>query len=245
MNTWSALERATREKALQRQTDEMRFFNSILRHDVYNGMTVIRARAELLGDELEGDQQGYAKTIESWSNDIIAIVQRVRTVLDALTSDDTPMLHEVNLSATLRTEIGRVQTTYPAVRFETEIPDGVMVLANELLGEVFGNIITNAINHNEREGLVISVTVEQKDGMITTKISDNGRGIPDADKESIFRRDYTGHVKSTGSGFGLFFVDTMASTYDGAVWVEDASPTGATFTIELMHPSTRARIHSL
>lgn len=241
-NTRSALERADREDALQRQTDQMEFFNSILRHDVLNGMTVIRARAEFLADELEGEQRRDARTIVKWSNEITTIIKRVRTVLETLTGTGDPQLDSVDCSAVLRSEVDRIGSAYPEVAFETDIPGGVHVRANELLDEVLGNVITNAIDHNDTEGLTVSVTLEagraetdQADtpDTVTVRIADNGVGVPDDLKEVIFRRDETGHAKSTGSGFGLFFVDQMVAEYGGTVRVEDNDPRGAEFVIEL------------
>nr|WP_239641328.1 ATP-binding protein [Haloarcula japonica] len=46
-------------------------------------------------------------------------------------------------------------------------------------------------------------------------------------------------MKSTGSGFGLFFVDSMVEEYGGTVWVEDNEPTGAVFVIELPLPEAQ------
>lgn len=238
-NTRSALERAEREATLQRQTDEMEFFNSILRHDVLNGMTVIRGRAEFLTDDLEGQQLQDAETIVDWSNDIVTIIQRVRTVLETLTGTEDPHLEPTDLSGALRAEISRVQTTYPDVTFETVIPDGVTVQTNELLGEVLGNVITNAVDHNDRDGLRIVITVDdptETDDHVTVRIADNGRGVPDDSKEAIFRREETGHAKSTGSGFGLFFVDSMVAKYGGDIRVVDTDTGGAEFVIELPTP---------
>lgn len=234
-NTRSALDRAEREAALERQTDQMEFFNSILRHDVLNGMTVIRGRAQFLADELEREQLQDAETIIDWSNDITTIIQRVRTVLDTLTGSGDPQLEPVDLSPALRSEVDRIRATYPEVEFETDIPDAITVRANELLGEVLGNVVTNAVEHNDTEGLRISVTVEhdETDSPVTVRIADNGRGVPDDIKEAIFRREETGHAKSTGSGFGLFFVDSMVTEYGGDVWVEDNEPQGSVFFIEL------------
>ena len=45
------------------QRERMEFFHSILRHDVLNGMTVIKMLGQLLASELEGDQQRHAQTI--------------------------------------------------------------------------------------------------------------------------------------------------------------------------------------
>ena len=52
-------------------------------------------------------------------------------------------------------------------------------------------------------------------------------------KEAVFRRDETSHVKHSGSGFGLFFVDTMVTAYGGTVRVEDNDPRGTRFVLEL------------
>jgi len=238
-NTRVALERAEREAALQHQTDQMEFFNSILRHDVLNGMTVIRGRAEFLTEELEGEPLQDAETIVDWSNDIVRIIQRVRTVLETLTGGGDPQLEPIKLSEVLRSEVERVRSTYPEVTFETDIPEGVTVRANELLGEVLGNVITNAVDHNDTEGLCLSVAVEEAantDDSVLVQIADNGRGVPDDVKEAIFRREQTGHAKSTGSGFGLFFVDSMVTEYGGEVWVEDNDPHGAEFIIQLPTP---------
>lgn len=236
-NTRTALDRADREATLERQTDRMEFFNSILRHDVLNGMTVIRGRAQFLAEELEGEQLRDAEAIVEWTHDVTEVIRRVRTVLDTLTGTGEPDLEPVDLSAALRSELDRVRTTYPGVRVETEIPDGVTARANELVGEVLGNIVMNAIEHNDTEGLRISVSVEaERDGSddpVTVRIADNGRGIPDADKDAIFRRDVTAEDSSSGSGFGLFFVDSMVAEYGGEIRVEDNDPQGAAFVMEL------------
>lgn len=232
-NTLLALERADRERHLERQTAQMEFFNSILRHDVLNAVTVIKSRAEFLEADLEGDQLRDAETIIDWSYDVKEIVEQVRNVLESLVNEGDPDLEPMDLGAELRSELGRVRSTYPEVSFDITIPDGVSVLANELLGDVLGNIVTNAIDHNDTDGLSISITVAEQDGSVIARIADDGQGVSDERKETVFRRDETGHAKSTGSGFGLYFVDVMMSEYGGEVWVEDNDNGGATFGVRL------------
>ncbi|GAB7013074.1 PAS domain S-box protein [Halolamina salina] len=233
-NTQVALGRGERERLLERQTAQMEFFNSILRHDVLNAVTVIRSRAEFLADELDGEQLQDAETILRWSDDVTDIVQRVRTVLETLTGEGDPQLEPIDLGAELRNEVDRVRSTYPEVGFETDIPQGVPVLANDLLGDVLGNIVTNAIEHNDTEGLRISVSVERAGDDVFVRIADNGEGVPDERKETVFRRGETGHAKSTGSGFGLFFADTMVEEYGGEIRIEDNDAGGATFVVRLV-----------
>jgi PAS domain S-box-containing protein len=225
-------ERNQRQEQLERQNQEMEVFNSLLRHDILNGITVIRTRGDMLAEELEGEHQQYAETIIKWSDNMTGLVQRIRDVLTTLTGD-VPELERVNLSKGLHEQVETVETSYQAVAFETTVPDGVFVQANELLTDVFKNVLMNAVEHNEREGLCIESTVTVEDETVTVRIADNGRGVPDELKEAIFRRGRTGHVKQTGSGFGLFFVDAMVTAYGGEVSVEDNDAGGATFTVEL------------
>lgn len=225
-------EQTRREDQLERQNQEMEVFNSLLRHDILNGITVIRTRADMLAEELEGEHQQYAETIVNWSDNMTGLVQRIRDVLNTLTGD-VPELERVNLTRGLGDQVQTVEKSYPAVAFETAVPDDVFVQANELLTDVFKNLLTNAVEHNEREGLRIESTVTVEDEAVTVRIADNGRGVPDELKDAIFRRGRTGHVKQTGSGFGLFFVDAMVTAYGGEVSVEDNETGGATFTIEL------------
>ncbi len=223
-----------RAEQLEYQNDQLEFFNSILRHDVLNGMTVVGGRAEILYEELDdGDHRKQAETILKWSDDVVTIVQRVRSILNALTSDSEPQLTKIEISETIHTEVDRLKSTYPATTFEVHVEDEVFVRADELLSEVIGNLLTNAVEHNDPDGLHVTVSVEADDDTVTTRIVDTGTGVPDERKQAIFRRGETGHVKSTGSGFGLFFADSMMTVYNGSIEIEDTEPHGATFIIEL------------
>ncbi|WP_338727322.1 ATP-binding protein [Haladaptatus sp. DJG-WS-42] len=242
-NAEVALERADREHALTIKNDQLEFLNSLLRHDILNGMMVINSRADTLSTELSGDQQRHAETIVRWCTDITDLVTHVRGVLSVLTGDDLETSEDVNLSAVLEAELDRIRMTYPEVQFSVDIPADVTVEANHFLSEVFGNVLTNAIEHNYGENPFVEVFVAPNpaDDEVTVHIGDNGPGVPDAHKESIFRRGVTGHAKTSGTGFGLFFIDTMVTQYGGSVVVKDREPTGALFCITLPLVATAER----
>jgi len=233
-STTSELKRAEREQALDQKKSQLEFFNSVIRHDVLNGMTVIQARADILAEQPDDDTvRQCAQTIQHWSRDIVDVVQRVRTVVNTVSGEASVELAPVSLTECLEDELSTVQSACPEVTVETRIPEDVTVLADPLLGNVFGNVLKNAVEHNVPTDLSLTVTVERDSQSAVIRIADTGSGIPDDKKESIFRRGTNGHVKSTGSGFGLFFVDSMVTEYGGTVRVEDNEPTGAVFVIEL------------
>lgn len=173
------------------------------------------------------------------SLDVTDVVTRVRTVLETLTGESDRELRPVDLAAVVAEECDRVRETYPAATVETDVT-GAEVVVDDLLAEVVGNLVTNAVEHNDPEGLHVRVSAEVEDGWVTLRVADDGSGVPDDAKEAVFRRGATGHAKSTGSGFGLFFVDAMVETYGGTVRVEDNDEGGATFVVELPTPDAPA-----
>jgi signal transduction histidine kinase len=117
-----------------------------------------------------------------------------------------------------------------------------MVEANELLNDVFSNLITNAIKHSDREKpLMVNVFVEPAnvDGRMYYRciVEDNGPGIPDELKKKLFHRFQRGTTTAHGKGLGLYLVRTLVEGYNGRVGVEDRIPgdhtKGAKFIVML------------
>jgi signal transduction histidine kinase len=67
---------------------------------------------------------------------------------------------------------------------------------------------------------------------VRVEIADNGPGIPDSRKETIFGKGESG-LESAGTGIGLYLVDSLVEAPGGDVWVEDNDPAGSRFVVEL------------
>jgi PAS domain S-box-containing protein len=119
--------------------------------------------------------------------------------------------------------------------------DDCYVMANELLTDVFSNIIGNAIKHS-RGSLNINIDLKKvrEDGndYCLVSVEDNGPGIPDSLKEKLFTRFQRGATKASGRGLGLYLVKTLVDDYHGKVWVEDRVPgdykKGSRFMVKLV-----------
>jgi signal transduction histidine kinase len=232
-----ALERKERERELaaanerlERQSAQLEFFSSILRHDLLNGMTVIKMRAEGLAAALSGEQAQDAEAIVQWSENLSDIATRVRKVSTA--AMESPEYDLVDLSTIVTEQVERVASAHESVRFEPDVPPDVQARGDDLLSNVVGNLLTNAVEHNDTTDLRVTVTVTDSDP-VTLVIEDDGVGVPDDRKEAIFRREETDAPTNAGTGFGLFFVDTMVTEYGGDVRVEDGADGGARFVVEL------------
>ncbi len=114
------------------------------------------------------------------------------------------------------------------------------VMANDLLADVFSNIIGNAIKHSTGSLTIdIDVTLVLEDGnaYCAVSVADNGPGIPDSLKGRLFVRFQRGATKASGRGLGLYLVRMLVDDYQGRVWVEDRVPgdfsKGARFVVLL------------
>jgi len=216
---------------LKAREEQVEFFNSILRHDILNGMNVIRARAELLKGELQGEQADYAETILDWSDEIIALTQKVRSVLSTLSKSTLSDCESVELRPLLESAANRARSMDDGCTIRMDVHDDVTVAGDELLGEVFGNLFTNAVEH-AGPGPTIDVSTSVGEGTVAVRIADDGPGIEPENRRSVFERGEKGGA-SSGTGFGLYFVDAMVDSYGGEVWVEASDSGGAAFVVEL------------
>jgi len=215
---------------------QLEFLNSLLRHDIQNGMTVIRSRAQFLAETLDGREAEFAATIEKRSNDLVELTDRFRVMLDALTGDVKEELGPIQLDEVVDEGAEVLSTSFPDAEVAVDVPPAT-VRADDLLEYVVWNLLSNAVEHNDAETPGVTVTAEDRGDAVRLEIADDGPGVPDDLKDAIFRRQESGVDNEVGSGFGLFFVEEMIARYGGEVWVEDNDPEGAVFVVTLPKPS--------
>lgn len=131
---------------------------------------------------------------------------------------------------------------------------GCVVMANELIVDVFSNIIYNAIKHSDPDKpLTISIimdSIEEKGRTYCrVGVEDNGPGIPDELKGKIFSRFEKGKTKAAGRGLGLYLVRTLVDYFHGKVWVEDRVPgdytKGARFVVMIPETGSKCERQSI
>jgi signal transduction histidine kinase len=96
----------------------------------------------------------------------------------------------------------------------------------------FNNLIKNALQAipEERQGRIV-ITVDQLENNVRIRISDNGTGISDDKRMTIFVPYFT--TKSNGTGLGLAMVKQIIDNHNGLIYFEANEPEGTTFSVEL------------
>jgi signal transduction histidine kinase len=134
--------------------------------------------------------------------------------------------HLVN--ETLKTLGHQIETKQVKIQVET-LPQ---IYADRIsLEQIFGNILTNAVNYLEpsRPGRVV-INASRNTDEIVFSIQDNGRGIAESDNPKIFtplRR--AGAQDVPGEGMGLAYVQTLVGLHGGKLWFESQPNVGTTF----------------
>jgi len=220
------------EEVLQRHTEDLtrlhqqlasanreaNLYLDILTHDIKNTENVANLYADLLIETLDGDARTYAEKLQRSIRKSIEILNNVSTIR---------RIHQpsaghscVDLDTVIRDEVA--QFPEDIIRYEAT---GHTILADDLLPEVFSNLIGNAVKFGGPD-VEITIRVDDEDGFARVSVEDTGPGGPDDQKEEIFRR-YEKRRRGVGEGLGLFLVQVLIERYGGRIWVEDRVP-GAT-----------------
>lgn len=99
--------------------------------------------------------------------------------------------------------------------------------------QVITNLIKNGIKACKEEVGKIEINAEDSSIDITVSIKDNGIGIPDTEKDKVFRKFYQMDTSLTrekeGSGLGLAICKGIVETHGGKMWFESQEGKGTTF----------------
>jgi PAS domain S-box-containing protein len=233
INTREITERKHYEEQLQKTTEQLEALNRVVRHDIRNDMAVIVGWGETLQGNVDGELQDALDHVLQKSHHVIELTEIARDFVRSLVGDDETEVTPVDLEECVRAELATIRESYPdaRVRVSGAIPD-VSVHANEMLSSVFRNFFENAVQHNDEATPEITVGFVDTGETVRVRVADNGPGIPDTRKEKIFGKGQKG-LDSSGTGIGLYLVDTLVDQFGGDVWVEDNDPKGAVFAVEL------------
>jgi len=107
------------------------------------------------------------------------------------------------------------------------------------LDQVLTNLVSNALKYSPQGGMVclgIGWDRTTKPPMATITVSDQGLGIPEAEREAIFQPFSRGSARGTtigGTGLGLYIVRQIVEGHGGTIAVESTVGQGSTFTVRL------------
>ncbi|MGB3696242.1 MAG: ATP-binding protein [Gordonia sp. (in: high G+C Gram-positive bacteria)] len=136
--------------------------------------------------------------------------------------------------------VGAAAESYAAKQVALRVRPGpaiALIVDPARIGQVLGNLLTNALRHTPTGGTVtVAAAREGRDVLIT--VSDTGEGIETAHLAHVFDRFYRADTARDrdhgGSGIGLTIARALVEAHDGRLSAASAGPgRGAVFTVRL------------
>ncbi|MBU1158835.1 MAG: PAS domain S-box protein [Candidatus Thermoplasmatota archaeon] len=217
---------------MEQAMNDSAFFNDLLSHDIINYMTAsmhfldTMRRSADLSDKDRKAVGVVAKNIKGAFE--LAAVVRDLSKADALDGEES---ESRDLSQAMSEAVEETRTIFfdRKVSISMEVPrNGCYARANPLLGRLFVNLLTNAVKFDSKPEVKIKVIAQvethNNKEFWCIRIMDNGKGIPDQDKEKIFERYFRGDDTVPGTGLGLHVVRKIANACGGIIWAENHVP---------------------
>ena len=147
-----------------------------------------------------------------------------------------PQYGEYRLDEQLRRAILRLENkwTEKKIEFDMELPKQMYDGCEQLLEQVWSNLLDNAIKHSPEHG-VIQVQLWKSESGISVRIADHGDGMSEEVQKHIFEKFYQGDSsrREEGNGLGLALVKRILDLCGGQIKVKSAPGQGAAFTVTL------------
>jgi two-component system sensor histidine kinase ChvG len=238
-------------RALYDRIDAIERFAADVAHELKNPLTSLKSAIEMLERTPPGEARDSLAAVIR--NDIKRIDRLISEISDASRLDA-----ELSRARSESVDVARLIETLVSIYNAMELPRNVRVEfrreglrpgtvqgLDERLGQVFRNLIDNAVSFSPENGTV-RVTVTTGGPAVRVTIEDEGPGIPTHDIERVFDRFFTARPPEHGfgknSGLGLAIARQIVMSHGGRIWAEnlrnvEGKKCGARFIVELPHAS--------
>jgi len=219
------------EERYKKAYDKADFYKDLLAHDVGNILNNINASVQLMkiwnGDNnLSEKEKSMIEIIKQQLERGASLVSNVRKLseieegeLSVKSIDANNLIEKCIENIRSRFYEREIEISFEAVQEITN------VIGGELLIDAFENLIINGVIHNdsEKKKLWINISKVYQEGKNYVKIEfkDNGLGIIDDRKMTIFKRNFERDRSTGGMGIGLSLVKNIIKSYGGQARVEN------------------------
>ncbi|MHA1805367.1 MAG: PAS domain-containing sensor histidine kinase [Promethearchaeota archaeon] len=222
------------EKRYKEAYDLANFYKDLLAHDMNNILQAIISSLdyyELIKNASfdSKESENIIKNIRTHTKRGARLISNVRKLvkLEKMTYRLYGVDVQEELEKAIRNTIKSFNDKNVKISLKRKIQDmEVKVLANDLLIDIFDNLLNNAVkfNYNEKEIIVdIIISEVNIEGIeyIKFEFIDRGIGIPEERKKNLFIRAYNKDISKRRMGLGLSLVQKIITMYGGKIWVEN------------------------
>jgi signal transduction histidine kinase len=209
----------------------------VVAHELKTPLTSVRGLAQLLSryDLSEAERRRVAGLVADEAARLSTMVESLLDLERLKLQDFAERSSRVDLSLLAAERAAVHRGSLRAVTLEAE--PGVAVKGDAaLLSRLLDNLIGNALKFSP-EGSPVSVSLRAGGGKAVLEVADRGPGVPEGEREAIFRRFARGSAATAtaapGLGLGLALVAEVAAWHGGCVEASSRQEGGAVFRVSL------------
>jgi PAS domain S-box-containing protein len=194
-----------------------------LRHNVRNRLTAIRGLVDSVSRG-EGQVAEYVEGINEGLDSIEEITEKTRRLEREVQNPPEPRM--IDVSEEVREAVASLRERYPESSVGFDAPEGVEAVGSDRIREAFAELGENGVRHG---GENVRFEVERGDDEVVVRVTDDGEGLPEVEKDVIRSGEET--QLHHGSGVGLFLVNWLVTSVGGYLVTADSSD--ATVSVHL------------
>jgi signal transduction histidine kinase len=217
-------------------------FVGMMSHDLKTPLARIQGMVEVIKKDEHAVslvQEEALDSIKSSTQDLIKFIDTILNYTKIESQGVELHLESRDLNQLLKEVLKKLEflARSKQIEFVLELePLFSISLDPELIKQVLGNLIENAIKYSPQSSKIL-ISTEERDAHVIVQIADQGKGIPEDELANIFTKFYRSKeakVSSVkGSGLGLYLAKYFVELHHGSISVESTVNVGSTFTIKL------------
>jgi len=204
-------------------------------HELNNPLTGISTFAQLLlEDELQGEQFESVTLIKREADRAIGVIRDLLLFARKTDARDVPVDINTIVKHTVRLRALASRSSGIEVHMKFDESNPQVRGDEQKLQQVLLNLLVNAEAAMQAAQVRhLSITTQQKQGMVHIIVSDTGHGMTPSVSERVFEPFFTTKPPGEGTGLGLSVSYGIIQAHDGTISVESTPDVGTTFTVLL------------
>lgn len=213
-------------------------FSSNISHEFKTPLAIIKGYADLLQSNnlTDEERKNYSGQIAQESKRLTSLTSNLLK-LSSLDYNETHMKRtQFSLDEQIRQAVLGMESKWSAknIRMDLELKDIEYIGEEELMNQVWMNLLDNAIKFTPEHGKISVMAMKNKEE-ITVTIEDDGIGMSEETMSHVFEQFYRGDTENRyeGSGLGLSLVYRIVQLHGGSILVESEIGSGSIFMVTL------------
>lgn len=214
-----------------------RQFTGNAAHELRTPLALMQAQIELFSVEHSDIQHDTAELLKLLQEQTERMSQMTKTLLEMSELRTVPCNDVIELAPMFEEVFADLAPLAEKRGITLECDgDGTIIGSDTLIYRMLFNLTENAIRYN-RPNESVKASISEQDGQIFIRVRDNGNGIPEQYRESIFqpffRVDKSRSREYGGVGLGLSLVREIALLHGGRVLAEESTENGTVMLVIL------------